>query len=465
MNHTKGFNKQYMFKFAFLIFLAQSAFGQDQLEVQAINPVTAKQCEQLKTQLAANAKIKTGILDVPLTYKPQSEKTIPMFYWVREKLQADTQYPPLLLIHGGVGGNSSGLLAWPAIINNYPGDVVSLDLRGEGCSNYFGYNEKYTAYQSVTIDATIKDLEKLRQHLYSNKRWRIFGQSRGSAIGHRYLESFPGALESVHVHGLAMMSEKDYPQYSIQRSFFNARAGRTFYGMFPQAGKVIDDIRTWLTQEPECFSVNYALMDLPVDQQPKVCGADVVDAFSGRLGGFGGWPAFAKSLEALQDATTGQLNKAGARQVLQSALDSSLYIRYMGYILGANSQEFHAPDMKILNQIENVPEINTAPLSEGRFILKVAFPLYRAAHGDDVTATHRFYDFGRVQMALYKRKLKNDPLRVRVYMSEYDPVAGPEAFKHEQKKLKGLAEFVLIEKSAHDGWKTHADVAEALMKP
>ena len=438
-------------------------FAEDSLVQMEKNTATAKQCDQFKSQLATNAKVKTGTLQVPLKYNPSSKNQISLFYWVREKLQSETQYPPLLLIHGGVGGNSSGMFTWTAVMNSYPGDIVSLDLRGEGCSNYFGYNEKYSEYRSVTIDATVKDLERLRAHLYGNKRWRIFGQSRGSAIGHRYLESYPGSLESVHVHGLAMMSETDYPKYSVQRSYFNARAGRTFYSLYPQAGQVIDQIRTLLLSEPECFSVNYALLDLPINQQPQVCGADVVDAFSGRLGGFAGWEGFAKSLVALVDES-GQLNKVGARQLIQSSLDSSLYIRYLGYIFGTNSQEFHAPDIKTLKQIEQIPEINNAPLSEGRFILNVAFPLYKSVHGDQVIATHRFYDFARVRKSLQKCILKNDQLRVKVYMSEYDPVAGPEAFQYEQQKLQGVADFILIEKSAHDGWKTHPQVSEELLK-
>lgn len=426
-----------------------------------MNPFTRKQCEDFKKQLAADARVTVSELQVPKNYKFPHKEKINLMYWTRAALVETTQYPPLLLIHGGVGGNSSGLFTWKKIMDEYPGTIVSLDLRGEGCSNFFKYLRPANQFGDVTIQATVQDLEVLRKTLYGEKRWRIFGQSRGSAIAHRYLERFPDSLESVHAHGLAMQDRQGFEEYSITRSKFNARAGRTFYSLHPEAGAVIEEIRQLLSANQHCLTVNYGADELEASARPQICGPQLVDAFSGRLSSMSGWKTFADSLIALK--SSGTLDFEGAKKLLQTTIDSSLYVRYGHYIYGTNTLEFNAPDPKVLQAIDQDADLASAPLSEGRFILHVMYPLYVKMFGDNVCGSHQHYHFGKVRHSILKRKLMKDPLNVRVYMSEYDPVAGPEAFDYEKAQLSGHAQFTYIEKSAHDGWKTHPQVADDLL--
>lgn len=432
------------------------------LAAAEIHPATKLQCQQFQEQLKADPKITTGAITVPVSYKTPNGQKIQIFYWVRKSLRS-TKLPPLLLLHGGVGGNSSNLYTWKAVMDAYPGEVVGIDHRGEGCSNYFSYARPYTAFAEVSIENTVLDLESLRQTKFSGKKWRLFGQSRGSAIGHRYLARFPEALESVNLHGLAMQNERDIVDYSVQRSLFNARAGRTFYSKYPAAGKVIDSIREWLKTTPECFKINFEQADLPVERRPEVCGVIAVDAFSGKMSAMAGWEAFAKSLVELQ-AADGTLNTEGARKLLQANLDSSLYVKFLSYILGTNSQEFHAPDFDSLSRISRIPAIANAPLSEGRFIYEAMYPIFKRLYPGRFKAAHVVYPFEEITRDLLARKQQGKPLPVRLFYGEYDPVAGPEAFTYEKQAFRGVADFIFIPASSHDGWKTHPDVAKVLTK-
>lgn len=431
-----------------------------------MNPFTRKQCEDFKASLTADSRVQVGQFSVPRNYNNQgnatSQEQINLMYWMRPSLGGNTEFPPLLLIHGGVGGNSNGMFTWKKIMDEYPGPVVSLDLRGEGCSNFFNYLRSASEFGDVTIEATLRDLEALRKKLFGETRWRVFGQSRGSAIVHRYIESYPSSLESAFAHGLAMQTQEGYKNYSLSRSHFNARAGRTFYAKFPEAAKVIEEIRLLLKTKSICLTLNFGANELDPSQRPQVCGAQLVDAFSGRMSGMGGWKGFADSLLKLK--ANGTLDEEGAKNLLQTTLDSSLYVRYGNYIFGTNTLEFHAPDPQVLKTIKNDPVLAASPLSEGRFIAEVIYPIYVKMFGDNVSGSHRPYDFARVVRNIEERKSSGNPLRFTVYMSEHDPVAGPEAFEDEKRLLGASTTFVYIPNTSHDGWKQDPVVANDLLE-
>jgi hypothetical protein len=91
-------------------------------------------------------------------------------------------------------------------------------------------------------------------------------------------------------------------------------------------------------------------------------------------------------------------------------------------------------------------------------------PFTRKMFGDNVSGSHRPYDFARVVRNIEDRNSSGDPLRFSVYMSEYDPVAGSETFEDKKKLLGESTKFVYIPNTSHDGWKQDLIVATHLLE-
>lgn len=436
----------------------------------AQNIVTQKRCQDFKAQLAVNKQIQQKQLQVSKFHKSGAEK-ITLFYWIRPALANDKSYAPLLLIHGGPGSNSAKYSTWKSILDKYPGDVVSLDLRGEGCSNFFNYDLDYLEYKSFSSNLLIvEDLEALRKELYGpSTQWRVFGQSRGSMIAHRYFELYPDAFESLSVHGFAMQSDEGFANYSITRSFFNARAGKYFVNAYPESLEILSKLRKWLRQSGQniCFNLNFNLQNLPPGQQPQICGEGVVDAFSGKLSDYSKWSALDQSLKSILIYTpdgASAIHPTKAMQLIQSTLNDSLYVQYMNYILGTNSQDVSAPDPFMLKILPSFPDLANAPLSEGRFIIDMIYPLYVRYFGSNFRAGFTSYNFAKVISYLQNRQSQGRPFEFNIFISKYDPVAGPEAYDFERQQLGKLARFIDLTNSAHEGWFTEAVVADTLLK-
>ena len=86
-------------------------------------------------------------------------------------------------------------------------DFIFMDQRGTGCSSVFPLGiddhtiEKLKWYGSAGI---VRDAEVLRKTLIGQRQWKIFGQSFGGYVVHRYIEMHPEAISKAYVHGYAI---------------------------------------------------------------------------------------------------------------------------------------------------------------------------------------------------------------------------------------------------------------------
>lgn len=184
---------------------------------------------------------------VPEDYSQPNGLTLNIAYWVRPAKTSVTAFPPLLLIHGGPVSSSNRFLAWSPVIRDYPGDVIGVEERGEGCSSFQSSGLGIGQYNLLRARHIVRDFEQLRIALYgASTPWRVFGQSRGSVIGHYYLEMFPDSIESLHLHGFSMGTRQSMQEYSAKRSFFSARASRVFVSQYPAAGIVLKKLKQWV---------------------------------------------------------------------------------------------------------------------------------------------------------------------------------------------------------------------------
>src|SRR5438874_806029 len=63
---------------------------------------------------------------------------------------------------------------------------------------------RLTHYGSTGI---VSDAEPIRKHLFKDAPWKIFGQSYGAYIVHRYVTQAPDSIISASAHGDAILPD------------------------------------------------------------------------------------------------------------------------------------------------------------------------------------------------------------------------------------------------------------------
>lgn len=442
------------------IFFAVSNFG---IMASAQNANTLKACASFKAKLTQEGLATFATLEVPLDYhQAETSPKISVFYWLRKG--TDPAKTPLLLIHGGVGGNSS---RYYEVFKNstYPGDILAIDNRNEGCSNVQGYQELPANYAHFRARNVVHDLERLRMHLYGTPtKWRIFGQSRGGAISHYYLEMYPEALESVQTHGWTMMTEANMRQYTFLRSHYSARASDRFALKFPDAAAVLRQAQDHFELNKTCLPLNLGQADLPPPQQPQVCGRYLTDGVSYRLSNFAKWGDLATQIVSLKNPD-GQLDVGKAVSYFQKELNANIYVQYFNYILGTNGLDVGSPSPHNFERILQDPQLMQALISEGRFVANLVYPAYLALGFPGQLGDVDPVDYSKIMSFLRQYQARNgERFHFTLFSSFYDTVAGPEMFWDEKTSLGDMVEVFSLHNSGHEGWQTEPDVMKRLLR-
>lgn len=130
-------------------------------------------------------------------------KTLQVSFYHKDQTRFNAKVP-IIFFNGGPAMSSSGSInMFDRIEKLRDENLIILDQRGTGCSTNF---EKFSGrnievFKRYASDSIVKDAELVRQYLFGNKKWKIFGQSYGGLISFRYLELFPNSIHSAHIHG------------------------------------------------------------------------------------------------------------------------------------------------------------------------------------------------------------------------------------------------------------------------
>ncbi len=136
---------------------------------------------------------------------------IQIFYYGNK----NTSQTPVVFFNGGPTSNSRGdfqVLRKTQLEHSEYAAIpfVFIDQRGTGCSTPFpritGLAElpRLALYGSEGI---VSDAEVIRKKLLGNRPWKIFGQSYGGMIVHRYVTQAPESVESASSHGFALTKD------------------------------------------------------------------------------------------------------------------------------------------------------------------------------------------------------------------------------------------------------------------
>lgn len=422
--------------FAFMTVHLQFAAATDSLDYVQQN------CRGFQAQLSRQMNVVHGTARVPKNWaNPTSSESIPIFWWKR--VGSDSNYPPLLYVHGGPGSNSWAILDyWPQVYNSYPGDVVAVDLRGEGCSKTESGNLDPQSYSNYGVRSIVRDLEFLRTNVFQYSAWRLAGHSRGASIVQYYLEMSPEGIESAVAAGYSVMSPSRQREYTrIRGEGFHAAATK-YEQRYPGDRARLENLRQRLDNSRVCWN----LFD-----GRTLCGGIAVDVLSSLLARYDLWNQLHTMILQMSD-----LNYA--QQVINSMLMQNVIVAQTGYVLGTQGRDFASmskADILSLKQLGD-PIYQDTLLSEIRLMADGIIPISPYDWASDVDNL----DYDKVRAGLREHNID-----YFLFSSEHDPIAPPTMYADQVQILGSEVVYKNLSNAGHEAFFFSPEVARAILKP
>jgi len=229
---------------------------------------------------------------------PDDSKKIQVFYYWRHAVPVQGGKPtvkiPVVFFNGGPSSDSHSSSEFLES-QNFTGQVpfIYIDQRGTGCSDLYPDSlDDATAMRlsHYGSEAIVRDAEAIRQKIFGRDvRWRIYGQSYGALIVHRYLEIAPEGVEKAIAHGFSIMS--DPIQFTADRIASQQRVAGLYFETYPEDKRTLATIRSKIPGS-QCWS----------DGSSQMCGSGVLDAMTLMLTLTNEWPTLHFWIKSLADA-------------------------------------------------------------------------------------------------------------------------------------------------------------------
>ena len=107
---------------------------------------------------------------------------------------------PVIVIHGGPGGGSQP--SYRRYFDPKKFDIIQFDQRGCGQST------PYAELEDNNTQASVSDLEKLREH-FGIEQWHVFGGSWGSTLSLIYAQNHPSRVLTLTLRGIFMCRKSE----------------------------------------------------------------------------------------------------------------------------------------------------------------------------------------------------------------------------------------------------------------
>lgn len=256
----------------------------------AASDTISEECKQFVSSIEKTHNY--GWLNVAET--PENLKRISVFYFFRHTASLKN---PVVFFNGGPGFSSH------SVFKNYENfvdmhstdkekdiDFIFMDQRGTGCSSAFPKGidlqtiEKLKWYGSAGI---VLDAEVLRETLIGDRKWKIYGQSFGGHVVHRYVEMFPESILKAYAHGYAI-GQTDFDA-SYARVAAHGRVLESYYKTYPLDRNRLAVLNKYLSDKSKCFLKN----------DVEVCGFEILYSLVEKIGFRTNWGLLHESLEKL----------------------------------------------------------------------------------------------------------------------------------------------------------------------
>lgn len=398
---------------------------------------------------------------VPENPFEESSPKITVFYYGPKKLNDDV----VIFYNGGPGSDSHGNhTSLQKEINRYnlqnKISIVYMDQRGTGCSAAYPTQKTATDilrarwYGSTGI---VYDSEAVRQKLIGDKKWKIFGQSYGAFIVHRYVSLFPNSVKAAYAHANTISSDPLERLYG--RILSQHRTLQMYFANYPQDQEKLKFLKGYLS-ENVCFETTYIGL---------VCGHEAIEGLIPDLGFSNRWPSLNKSLNlAVTKNADGSLavNSNALKDLISENDYEEAPTGYSLSTIGYFDRNVAAIDFETCTQIYNklsVQGINSDVLLMTECLSAIQF------HANSKSREIVKSALGGQTDILTLEKFKNGLMTMGsknfyLYSGEKDTFVPKDNFTEEINALGSMINYTHFTTSGHEGYRTEKQVWDDLSK-
>jgi pimeloyl-ACP methyl ester carboxylesterase len=392
-------------------------------------------------------------IEVPENWNEPGGRKINVFYYGRKNT---TNKVPVVYFNGGPGHSSHEAYreldtdaGYKLRSSNL--SMIYIDQRGTGCSTNLAAEAtsenfaRATQYGSRNI---VRDAEAIRsRHLGATTPWKVFGQSYGALIAHRYAILYPTSLISVHAHGYSLTD--DSVAWMKHRIRSQERVLQTYFKHFPEDRERLMDLRKSISNS-DCFS----------SRTVAICGAAVIDSIYPLLAFQDRWRQMHDLISRSSVTHLAQLMIFGQHSQNQLLLDFAITATEMKGGHGRDITELCQQVNTSLKEDGHAPD--SWALNECRYLSDLVTPY---------SALIKNISFDQAQLdpvLLKDLKLsldQNPTLQFYLSAGHLDSLIPTEAFEEEVAVLGTRINYTIFENSGHEGYRTEDKIWAELSQP
>lgn len=405
-------------------------------------------------------------LEVPET--PNSSSTISVFYYYKK---TNSFKNPVIFFNGGPGYSSHTVPATLEIAKVKFGggkelniDFIYIDQRGTGCSSGFPVGasadtiEKLKWYGSAGI---VNDAEVLRKKIIGEKKWKVFGQSFGSHVVHRYIKMFPSSISKAYAHGYPV-GPSDF-DFSFSRIASQGAVLASYLTSHNSDRARLKALNMYLADPAKCYK----------NGADEYCGFENLTPFIYLLGFRDDWSTFHSWLVSVVPIDS--VNEEGLRHFI-----AQLTSRYFFYHNMAPMTDYNLANMDISLNFLGIADTNSTPIDYDKCmaIYKKMETVYKIKQSEmllnECQAPVQFAFRDQLRVILMNRMtdesssllrlediktvLSHNPISFYLYSGGLDSFVPKDLFALESKSLGSLVNYTNFSESGHDGYVTEKKV-------
>lgn len=429
----------------------------------------SEKCEDFIKKMPSNYYY--GWISVPENYeKPEESPQIQVFYYGPK---GDFK-EHIVFFNGGPGSDSHynyTLFDQSFTQMNIAKDklgFVYIDQRGNGCSSpYPAVSNKNDIlrlrfYGSSSI---VRDAENVRKFLFGEQKWKIFGQSYGAFVVHRYVTLFPDSITTAYAHANAItldpmdrMTERIYSQYTVMLMYLKQH---------PDDRKRLQLLYDFFKDKDKCFKNVQGI---------EFCGYEINKTLISNLGFFNQWNRLHDALKYLVPYEKNKTAKVSLEKIKQYISKLKLPLRpnnghsyampvlalYDRNVIDLNFQSCTEIYNKILSKYKITPEkmiLNEClPELQRQESPKKWLQVVDAFQTSGISFDHLHLD----QFIFSLKKMNSD--QFYLYSGEKDTFVPKAIFYNQVSMTSDLLTYRHFLNSGHEGFFTENTILEDLLR-